>query len=228
MESTSKCERSGDHVRFTQGGMQITDPNAEDSDGKPKVISENPFKPLIGSESPREFHRRDGKWSADEGGGFAAVAASREIAPFLDVLLQEHGLAPRPQWFAKRRVKIGEQIPLTGAALSMLVSGDATGTLNLKLESIDAVAGHPCGMFTVTGNYSRQRFPSFTGGFTDEDVTIESGKVWLSLIHPLVLKWEMDTIQSFKTGDKGGQRMQGQGSSKISISREWKATERGL
>lgn len=228
MESTDKSERSGDHVRFTQGEMRITDPDAKDSEGKPKVISENPFKPLIGSEAPREFHRRDGKWSADEGGGFAAVAVSKEIAPRLDVLLQEHGLAPRPQWFAKRRVKIGEEIVLTGQPLSMLVSGDATGTLHLKLESIGAVAGHPCGVFTVSGNYSRQQFPSFNGGFTDEDVTIESGKVWLSLIHPLVLKWEMDTIQSFKTGDKGGQRTQGQGSSKITISREWKAMESGL
>ncbi len=123
---------------------------------------------------------------------------------------------------------LGAEIVLTGEALSMLVGGGATGTLNLKLESIGAVAGHPCGVFSVTGDYSRRQFPAFSGGFTDEDVTIQSGKVWLSLIHPLVLKWEMDTIQSFKTGEKGGQQLQAQGTSKVSTTLEWQAAERGL
>jgi len=226
MESTDKFERAGDHVRFTQGKSRLTDPAAKDDEGKPVEVAENPLKTLMEVDAPREFHRRDGKWQGDESGGFAAVAVAREITPYFDTLLQEHGLAPRPQWFAKRRVKVGDGIVLTGPALAMLVSGNATGTLNLKLESIGDVAGHPCGVFSVSGDYSRRKFPSFSGGFTDEDVTIQSGKVWLSLIHPLVLKWEMDTIQSFKTGDKGGQRLQGQGTSKITITREWK--ERGL
>jgi hypothetical protein len=228
MESIDKFERSGDHVRHTQGKSRFIDPTVKDSDGKPKVITDNPLKNLMAAEITREFHRRDGEWRADQAGGFAAAAVAREIAPFFDLLLQEHGLAPRPQWFAKRRVKTGEQLVLTGDALAMLVSGEATGTLNLKLESLGAVAGHPCGVFSVTGDYSRQQFPSFAGGFTDEDVTIQSGKVWLSLIHPLVLKWEIDTIQTFKTGDTGGPRIQGQGSAKITISREWKAMEQRL
>lgn len=222
MESTDKFERSGDHVRFTQGKISLTDPTALDSEDKPKVIDDNPLNSLMEIEAPREFRRRDGMWRADEAGGFAAAAVAKEIGPVFDVLLQEHGLAPRPQWFAKRRVKTGGEIVLTGPALAMLVSGGATGTLKLKLESTGEVAGHPCGVFSVSGDYSRRKFPSFSGGFTDEDVTIQSGKVWLSLIHPLVLKWDIDTIQSFKTGDKGGQLIQGQGTSKITITREWK------
>lgn len=228
IESNDKFERSGDHVRHTQGKSRVIDPTAKDSDDKPKVVADNPLKNLMDAEITRGFHRRDGKWRADEAGGFAAAAVSREIAPHFDMLLQEEGLAPRPQWFAKRRVKPGEEIVLKGKTLSMLVSGDATGTLNLRFESLGEVAGHPCGVFTLTGDYSRRQFPSFKGGFTDEDVTIQSGKVWLSLIHPLVLKWEMDTIQTFKTGEKGGQRMQGQGTAKITISREWKGMEQGL
>lgn len=224
MEFTEKLERSGDQVRYTQGKVRITDPTSKDEDGKPKAIPENPFKSPIGADVPREFLRRDGKWGCDESGGFLAVAISKEIAPFVDVLMQENGLAPRPQWFAKRRVKIGEEIKLTGEPLSMLISGKAKGTLHLKLESIGAVANHPCAVFTVNGEYTRSQFPSFSGGFTDEDVTIQSGKVWLSLIHPLVLKWDIDTIQSFKTGEKGGQQLQAQGTSKITITREWKAS----
>ncbi len=46
------------------------------------------------------------------------------------------------------------------------------------------VDGHPCAAFSVTGDYSRNQFPDFEGVFTDEEVTIESGKLWLSLIHP--------------------------------------------
>jgi hypothetical protein len=225
MESTEKIELAGDRLQYSPGEVRITDPTAKDSDGKPKEITGNPLKTAA---PPRGFHRRDGKWQADEGGGFAVAATSRDIAPFIDVLLRENALAPRPQWFAKRRVNLGAEIVLTGEALSMLVGGGATGTLNLKLESIGAVAGHPCGVFSVTGDYSRRQFPAFSGGFTDEDVTIQSGKVWLSLIHPLVLKWEMDTIQSFKTGEKGGQQLQAQGTSKVSTTLEWQAAERGL
>jgi hypothetical protein len=225
MESTEKIELAGDRLRFTPGKFRITDPATKDEDGNAREISDSPLKT---SAPPRGFHRRDGKWRADEGGGFAVAATSRDIAPFIDVLLRENALAPRPQWFAKHRVNIGAEIVLTGEALSMLVGGGATGTLNLKLESLGAVAGHPCGVFSVTGDYSRRQFPSFAGGFTDEDVTIQSGKVWLSLIHPLVLKREMDTIQSFKTGEKGGQQLQAQGTSKVTTTLEWKAAERGL
>jgi len=225
MESTDKIELAGDRLQYTPGKVRITDPTAKDSDGKPMEIADNPLKTAAPA---RGFHHRDGKWRADEGGGFAVAATSRDIAPFIDVLLRENALAPRPQWFAKRRLNIGGEIVLTGETLSMLVGGGATGTLNLKLESIDSVAGHPCGVFSVTGDYSRRQFPSFAGGFTDEDVTIQSGKVWLSLVHPLVLKWEMDTIQSLKTGEKGGQQLQAQGTKKVSTTLEWKATERGL
>ena len=164
---------------------------------------------------------------ADEAGGFAAVAVSRDLAPVFDVLLQENGLAPRPQWFAKKRLKPGDELVLTGPTLPVLVSGDAKGTLKLKLESFGAVAGHPCGVFAVSGEYSRRQFPSFDGQFTDEDVTIQSGKVWLSLIHPLVLKWETEMVQSIRTGGKGGQRMQAQGSVKQSLVRAWKTLPAG-
>lgn len=222
MSGSEKIERQGDHLRHTRGEFRLTDPTAEDAEGKPKMIPDNPLKSMFGAVPSRVFHRRDGKWRADEAGGFAAVAISRDLAPVFDVLLQEHGLAPRPQWFAKKRLKPGDEVVLTGATLPVLVGGDAKGTLRLKLESFGAVSGHPCGVFVVSGDYSRRQFPSFDGQFTDEDVTVQSGKVWLSLIHPLVLKWEADMIQSFKTGGKGGRVMQAQGTVKQKLVREWK------
>jgi hypothetical protein len=85
------------------------------------------------------------------------------------------------------------------------------------------VKGHPCGVFSVTGDFSRKQFPDFDGNFTDEDVTIQSGKIWLSLIYPIILKEELDTIQSFKSGGQGGLVGRGQGTVKVSVEREWKA-----
>ena len=226
MTGKEKIERNGDHVRHSRSEMRLTDPTAKDADGKPKVVADNPLG-VSGPGPQRVFQRRNGKWEAAAGSGFAVTAQSKDLAPVLDLLLQEHGLAPRPQWFAKRRVKIGEEITLTGDSLSVLIGGDAKGTLKLKLESFSAVNGHPCGVFSLSGDYSRQQYPSFDGVFTDEEITIQSGKVWLSLIHPLVLQWEMDTIRTFKTGAKGGQRQQGQGTAKVSLVREWKALPQG-
>jgi hypothetical protein len=221
MTGIEKIERHGDHIRHSRAEMRLTDPTAKDAEGKPKVLAENP----LGTPGPgpqRVFHRRNGKWEADAGSGFAVTAQSKDLAPVLDTLLQEHGLAPRPQWFAKRRLRIGDELTLTGDTMPVLIGGGAKGALKLKLESFDAVSGHPCGVFTVTGDYSRRQFPSFDGVFTDEDVTIQSGKVWLSLIHPLVIRWEADTIRTTKTGTKGGQITQSQGTAKITLVREWK------
>jgi hypothetical protein len=221
MTGIEKIERNGDHVRHSRSEMRLTDPTSKDAEGKPKVLSENP----LGTPGPgpqRVFHRRNGKWEADAGSGFAVTAQSKDLAPVLDVLLQEHALAPRPQWFAKRRLKVGDEVTLTDESLPVLIGGGAKGTLKLKLESFDAVAGHPCGVFSIAGDYSRRQFPSFDGVFTDEDVTIQSGKVWLSLIHPLVIRWETDTIRTSKTGTKGGQLTHGQGTAKVTLIREWK------
>ncbi len=58
-------------------------------------------------------------------------------------------------------------------------------------------------MFSVTGDYSRKQFPDFEGNLTDEDVTIPSGKIWFSLLYPMILKEELATIQTFKSGGQG-------------------------
>ncbi len=222
MFTREKLERDGGHVRHTHVETRLTDPTAKDAEGKPKVVADNPLG-MPGSAPQRVFHQKGGAWKADESSGFAVTAQAKDVAPVMDVLLREHGLAPRPQWFAKRRIGIGGEVTLTGPTLPVLIGGGAKGSVKLKLESFGAVSGHPCGVFSVSGDYSRKLFPSFEGRFTDEDVTIQSGKVWLSLIHPLVLRLEMDTIQTFRTGVKNGPRTQGQGTAKIRLVREWKA-----
>jgi hypothetical protein len=222
IETTANIELLGDHLRYTPGAFRTSDPTVKDDKGKVQIVER-----LAGSEPVRNFYRTDGKWQAQKGGDFLVASKAKEIAPYLDILLKEHALVPRPQWFSKRRMKIGDEIPLTGDILSMVFAGNAKGNLKLKLESIGAVAGHPCGVFNVTGSITRQKHPSFENGLIDEDLTIESGKAWLSLLHPIVLKWEYDSVITGRSGGGGGQEIRKQGTAQIKVMLEWKELKQG-
>jgi hypothetical protein len=108
----------------------------------------------------------------------------------------------------------------------MIVTGNAKGQLKLTLESFDAVSGHPCGVFSVTGDFARRQFPHFDGSVSNEEVTVESGKLWLSLLHPLILREETDVILTSSSGGQGGLSSSGRSSAKVSVVREWKGSSR--
>lgn len=217
----SKLERSGDQIRYTlvQSGFSLPTP---DDPKAAKKSSGAPLEQVAPSSRPVTFRKTGGVWKSDERDGFHAVVLSRQLAPVLDQLLLENALEPRPLWFAKRRFKVGDQLTVTGKSLPMLLVGDAKGSLSLKLESFEGVEGHPCGVFSVAGDFSRKQFPDFEGNLTDEEVTIQSGKIWLSLIYPIILREELDTIQTLKSGDQGNLVARGQGTIKVSVTRAWK------
>ncbi|MDP3849765.1 MAG: hypothetical protein Q8Q59_04620 [Luteolibacter sp.] len=220
--SVSKLERAGDQVRHTSEKTNFSIPSADDPDGAKQILSD-PLSANAPSAQSHTFRKTGKSWLADPAGGFRNTTLAKELSPFFDGLLIENALAPRPLWFAaKKRFKPGDQLVVTGDSLPMLLAGKATGTLTLKLESFESVEGHPCGVFTVSGDYSRRQFPDFEGIFTDEDVTIQSGKLWLSLIHPIILREQLDTIQTLKSGNRGNQSSRGQGSIKVSVKRAWK------
>jgi hypothetical protein len=81
-------------------------------------------------------------------------------------------------------------------------------------------------VFSVSGNFTRKQFPSFSGVVTNDDVTVESGKLWLSLLYPLVLREELQMIQSANSGGQGGLSTSGSGSAKVSVIREWKGAQK--
>jgi hypothetical protein len=217
-----KLERASDHVRFTLEQSDFSVPSPDNPDGTKTALTD-PLNAVTPTTRPVTFHKVGGNWKADDSDGFRAAVLSKDLAPAFEELLIENALAPRPLWFSKRRFKVGDQLAVSGDSLPMLVAGKGKGSLNLKLESFEAVAGHPCGVFSVSGTYSRKKFPDFEGNLTDEDVTIQSGKIWLSLIHPIVLKEELETIQSTRTGGQGGLTGRGQGTVKVAVKREWKA-----
>ena len=222
----TKFDRDGDGLRYTLEQSDFVAVGSEEEKGKKKAAP----KPVAGTKGgssaptprPVAFRRSGTGWGADARGDFRAASLAQELSPGLEQLLIENGLASRLQWFGKRRVKVGDEVVVTGDALPMLLAGDAQGALTLKLESFEPVEGHPCGVFSVKGNYQRKAFPDFEGRRSDEDVTIQSGKYWLSLIYPLLLKEELQTIQTIKTGGQGGLVTRGQGAIRVSVTRAWK------
>ncbi len=213
----SRIRRSGDEVHLTLESVGRTVPDPKDPT---KEIVENVRDGLSGSTA--QFHRRSGKpWKARATSDFKTAVWSRELEPVLPMFLSEHGATPRPQWFGKRRIRIGDSIPITGEALALLFGTDATGAVTLKFESVGAAGGHPCGIFAISGDYRRRAAPSPDGTIADEDVTIESGKIWLSLIHPIVLCEEFETVQTQVSGAGGGPSSRVQGAIAVSTLREW-------
>ncbi|HEX7262181.1 MAG TPA: hypothetical protein VF258_10235 [Luteolibacter sp.] len=216
----TKFERSGELVRYTLEQSTFADPVVQGADESKKPA----VKQLAPPSKARTFKKTGGVWKSDDGGDFRTAALAQLLAPVFDELLVENALALRPLWFGKKRFKIGDQLTVTDQLLPMLVAGNPKGSLTLTLVAIEPVKGHPCGVFSITGSYNRKRIPDFEGSLTDEDVTIESGKLWLSLLYPLVIKEEADTIQTTHSGGQGNASKTGQGSVKLSVVREWKKT----
>lgn len=210
-----KLERDGGRLVYQPQKSLFT--AAEDEAAKKK-----PAQSTAGPALPPVVLRKVGKtWQADDRGDFRTAGLIKQLAPAFDQLLAENAVEPRPLWFAKHRFKIGDELEVTESLLPMLLSGRAEGSLQLKLESLQAVNGHPCGVWSVSGDIQRKQVPSFEGTFTDQDVTVQSGKLWLSLIYPVILKVEMDTIQSGKSGGQGNLQSRVQGKVRVTVTRDW-------
>lgn len=212
-----RFERSANQLRHIHVESTFIESGTEED--KKAAIHQNSkeTKPLV-------FVKSGNIWKSDDS-DFLSASLSKTLSPVFDGLLVENALAPRPLWFGKRRFKVGDQLTVTGDTLPMLVAGRTGGSYMITLESFDAVAGHPCGVFTVNGHHSRKQFPGFDGVLTDEDVTVQSGRLWLSLIYPMILREETETIQTLSSGGSGNLATRSQGTVKVSVVREWKAKE---
>jgi hypothetical protein len=216
--NVSKLERTQDKVIYTLVQSTFTEPmTGTGSDAKKPAPKE-----IAPPSKPTDFVKNGSSWKLAVSTDFRTASLAQSITPVFDQLLVEGAISPRPLWFSRKRLKIGDSIAVTEQSLPMVITGNAKGKLNLKLEAFEAVGGHPCGVFGITGSFQRNQFPDFDGDLSDEDVTIESGKLWLSLLHPLILKEEAAVIQTISKGGKGGLATRSQSSSRISIVREWK------
>ncbi len=213
--TVSVLKRSGDRVSYELVESIFTKPLSEGQD-EAKQEKEQLIAPFTAA-----VKKEGSKWTPLSN-DFQTANLVQSLSPVFDQLLVDHALAPHPMWFGKKRFKIGDSVSVSGKSLPMIVTGNATGNLDLKLESFDAVAGHPCGVFSVRGNFSRKEFPSFDGSLTSEERTIETGKLWLSLLYPIVLKEQENSIQTVKGGQGGGHSVHVSGTSKFTVTRDWK------
>lgn len=171
------------------------------------------------------FARQGKAWKAEHTNDFRLAVWAGNLAPHLAANGIDAGVMPRAYWFGKRRLKPGDVVPLTGAALALMLGEGATGALELKLESFEASGGHPCGVFAVTGNYHAAAVPGPDGAVADQEVSITSGKVWLSLVYPIVIREQLETVQTIVTGGRSGHSTHIQGKVSVAVTRAWKQTE---
>lgn len=210
--------RHDNKISYTLVNSILTEPDKEKKgESYEPVVSQ-----VEAPSAPYDFTKTGSSCKPAVASDFRAATRAMMIGPSFDVLLIENAIAPRALWFGKKRYKIGDQLSIQDDTLPMFVAGKANGHLKLSLESLSAVNGHPCGVWTVKGEYTRKNFPDFNGTRSDESVTIDSGKLWLSLLYPVILKEEMEIIHTVSSGEQGGLIANGQCSAGLSIVREWK------
>lgn len=167
-----------------------------------------------------DFVRKGKNWIPSEKAKDLTVMA-RFAGKDTDAELSSDCIMPRPFWFGKGRLKEGDEVVLTGLHLGMIGLPGEKGEIRMTFTGTEPVDGHPCGVFTVSGTVDQvgDSWVGESGG--NIQVTIESGKLWLSLLHPVVLKEELETVITSRSG--AGKKLSShvQGSASIRIRREW-------
>lgn len=217
-EFVLELEKSGEVIDLTKGGEKA----GEAGPAQSKM-------PATGSGSAGSrlrFVTESQGWRIPETKGpveFGNMVLGQEILPTLPRLLASQGLQPRTQWFSSSRRWIGgDKFELAGESMALLFPGKSEGKVVLTYEAAEALEGHPCGRFSVTGDVTLKDDVSLAGEASNTEMTIRSGKVWCSLIHPLVLREEYDVVQTSEKGSGNGPKVRIQGEVRQVIAREWK------
>ncbi|MBB5353100.1 hypothetical protein HNR46_003353 [Haloferula luteola] len=152
---------------------------------------------------------------------FEVIVWADALGDDLPNLMVEAGAHPRSQWFSSARAwRAGDRIVLTGNTIRLLEPFNVGGRVTLVFEGEEAVGGHPCGVFSVEGAYQVKDRPNLQGDRHDIEVTIQSGKIWASLLYPVILYEDFDQIQTV-TSRRGGAKKQMQGRVCLTRSRAW-------
>jgi len=172
-----------------------------------------------------EFERGPEGWSVSSAKGaveFRKRVLGQQLGPALPVVLAAHGAMPRTQWFSSTRRWIsGDKFVIEGESLALLFPGAAVGKIGLIYEESEALDGHPCGRFAVEGDIALKGEVAFSGEIGDREITIHAGKVWCSLLYPLVLREEYQTVQTILRGAGSGPSTRVQGAVEHVVSRQW-------
>ncbi|MFT4177360.1 MAG: hypothetical protein QM627_11985 [Luteolibacter sp.] len=206
------------HFTCTREGENYTFENAS----TPPSSGEGTVSPAPTANTGKSIRltRKGGSWTAAKVTDFTNHVLTQETLPLATAFFTEAGALPRTLWFGKRRLKPGDSITLDQSQLPMLQAFPGSGTLHLIFQKMESVHGHPCGVFSISGNYTAKQILHPDGEKSGLDLTITSGNIWLSLLYPVVLKQELETVQTLTRPHshlEGGVR--------VSIDRQWKAIE---
>lgn len=156
---------------------------------------------------------------------FKAMVWADALVSTVPQLMVETGAHPRVQWFSSSRYwRLGERVVLTGNAIKMLHPYDVSGRVVLVFEGEEVVDGHPCGVFSVDGDLAVSGKIELEGTRADSEVSIKSGKIWASLLYPVILREEYDSIQTttrWPTSARKGPSTKLQGRLELTKARAW-------
>lgn len=227
-ERVARFRKSGGEVVMTldrTGPVVDKEKEGKDAPPPPKEENPDPESRLVGK-SLTLHHTRQG-WKVPKGQGavdFQMMAWGRSVEPRAADLFLSAGLFPRSQWFPASRVwKEGDDVELSGPSLALVTEQGASGKVRLIFEAEEAVAGHPCGRFSVEGNLSAKDVPGVDGKTTSMEMTISTGKVWCSLLHPVILKEDLDVVVTMNSEGAGGAKNRYQGGLRTVETKVWKA-----
>jgi len=233
-----KSSLLGKEVTPVDGTLRYTENISLDGDSAKIESLKAPFEPndaalqakikeegIKYEKTSAEFVRKKGKWDIPKPGDLMAAAAAADWKSGFSGLLVREGLMARKQWFGKGRLKLGDTITVTDDDLALFEVRQAKGKLALTLEAIESLDGHPCGVFAIRGNYGCNGAGSTWAGSGQERISIESGKIWLSLLYPLILKEDYEGVVSASGGKQGDPMIRTQGSVHVLIKRHWKPSK---
>lgn len=180
---------------------------------------------VIEKTGPVVFRYDGERWKSDRTRDILLASRMAEMEETMPTYLASAGAAPRPLWFSTRRYRPGDSLKLEGGNLEMMIDGVEGGVITLTMEAVEEIDGHPCGRFKVEGNYKLRGHLMPDGQTLDSDATITRGTAWFSLIYPIILREEYETVQTMRAG-KDGSGFDIQGAMDLRHEREWKVVER--
>ncbi|MEP2777588.1 MAG: hypothetical protein ABJQ29_07550 [Luteolibacter sp.] len=193
--------------------MRIT---LRDLSGSREAVSDLKGKPV-------DFKLVGNAWKAVSSKDAAVSKEGAKLEPEIHAIRSENGLVPRQSWIGNGRVKPGRKFELKGASLDIVLAGARSGTVQFSFIGPETVGGHPCGAFAISGNVVRDRREGGASRTTTESLKIESGKVLLSMLYPVVMGSDLNGDLTLETREGDKLVSSNQGSVALQTRRDWKA-----
>lgn len=188
---------------------------------KPPEARDRIVNDLVGKAVQFNYDGRG--WKAIPTKEFKTMAWAKGLEKELGETLIENGLRPRPRWFGTGPMKVGAVTKLSGKTLDLVFDGVGGGSVELTLKGMEGVHGHPCAVFEVSGSYTMAESVDAQGQKTTGETTIDKGRIWCSLLYPIVLRSDLDLIVSTETREEAKLVNQMQGAMNEVFHCDWKA-----